>query len=200
MKYILSGFQVAVYEYSQDTVYKKPLSFFQRTMTIVRDEPKLLLKPLELIRWSIGLGTVLKESLERISKRTDLWGDIGCPVIESSGAYYQQKVTQIYDHADNLNGTQYKKLIDDFVEFAYYLLTEKGVIDKCFGFASNFSVHEGRIVLMDIGETYFDEESFIEEISNRKWTEPSVLMGVRKDFVNYWIEKMDAKFLPYLKK
>ncbi len=199
MKKIGSGWQVNVYEYSADTVYKVPHKGLFRYLRVLRDLPFMIFTPRILYQWIQGLEQSQKDSLHNISHTTELWQDLAYPVFESTGAYYQQKVVPLHKYIKNLSEQEFKSLIDDFVIFVSYLHT-KGFIDKSFNFLKNFGILNSKIVLADLGELFCDEQQIQKQIKNRAWSKHYVVLMLSKKYRQYFNSKMDAIFLTQVEK
>jgi len=195
MKRIGYGWQVQVYEYNQDTVYKKPQSLIRSVLVMIKDFPMVIFMPSTLKRLLREVRTIHHESLLKVSKRSDLSDLIGNPIIESSGAYYQQKVIPIHFYIKGLSVKDFKTLVNKFVDFTFDLY-QQGIIDKSFNFLKNFGVdNNGKFVLIDLGELYFDKQQIEDQIQRRPWARPQFLILLSKEKREYFLKMMDGRFV-----
>ena len=129
MRKIGNGWQVNVYEYDTETVYKTPHAGISAFTSIIKDYPAIVLKPRQLWNWVGELQDKQKKSFQYISQRTDLWNDIGQPVLEQSGTYYQKKVTVMREYIKDLSYEEFTAVVDQFVSFTESLHTQKFLIN-----------------------------------------------------------------------
>lgn len=194
MKKIGWGWQVSTYEYSETLVYKKMHSFRGSLLAILRTSPVMIFLPKRLVSWARHLKDRQLDSLQYIRSRTDLWHLIGRPVIESEGNYYQDKAIPLKEYFKLLPREGMNNLIDDFVTLSHELF-QKGFIDKSFNILKNFGMYKEKIILMDIGELFYDENEVREQVKKRPWTKHYVLRIIPKQHRLYFIKKMDERFL-----
>lgn len=194
MKKIGWGWQVSTYEYSNTVVYKKLHPFGGRLLAILRTSPQMIFMPRRLILWARHLKDRQLDSLRYITSRTELWRYIGRPVIELEGNYYQDKAIPLKNYFKSIPEEGMNKVIDDFVYLGYKFFQE-GFIDKSFNFLKNFGFYNGKIILMDIGELFHDQNEVREQIKKRPWTKHYVLRIIPRKQRRYFIEKMDERFL-----
>ena len=194
MKRIGHGWQANTYAYNTETVYKRPhknnIVIFVR---ILRDLPYMIFLPARVIRWMRELKRRQYSSLTYIAQRTDLSSHLGDPVIEPGGGYYQKKVIPLGEYVRHISDEAFRECVDAFARFTYFLRGQ-GVIDKSFNFPKNFGIHDGRIILIDLGELYTDDAEITAQIQRRPWLwHESLLYSQHRR--EYFLEVMDQTFL-----
>ena len=195
MRKLGQGWQVTVHEYSAQRVYKKPQRGFSAYTSILKDFPAILLHPQKLYTWVKDLQRKQKQSLKYISKRVELSHLIGNPTIEIAGGYYQDKVIPIKEYIQRLSWEAFTKLVDDFTEFNYQLF-EKGMIDKSFNFTKNYGIDShGKLILIDLGELFFDSKEIREQIKRKPWARPQFLKKLSREQREYFLRVMEQRFL-----
>lgn len=194
MKKIGSGWQVNVFYCGGNTVFKKIKTPFQSAIKILKDMPLMIFRPRTLILWAQGMKKTHLRSLEFVKNKKSVWKDLGCPIIEQGGNYYQNYAIPLKKVLKNTNEDNSKKIIDEVVNLCYRLYKEEGFIDKSFNILINFGFSNGKVVLVDIGELFFGQE-MIDQIQKRPWVKPYVLRFVFMKNRKYFIQKMDEKFL-----
>ncbi len=193
MKKLGNGWQVNVYEYNSNTVYKKPHSGIRSYMSIIKNFPIIIFAPFVLRKWVNELKKSQLRSLKYISNKTHLRSHIGNPVIENSGSYYQEKAIPIYKYIKDIDEDEFKLLVDEFADFTHFLYQE-GFIDKSFNFLKNFGVLDSKIILIDIGELFFESEKIKKQILNKAWSKSYVLKTIPRKHRNYFLNKMNTTF------
>jgi hypothetical protein len=194
MKKIGSGWQVNVFYCGNNTVYKKIKTPFQSAIKILRDMPLMIFRPKTLISWATGMKATHLRSLEFIKDKTSVWKDVGCPVIETNGNYYQKYATPLREVLKKATHEESKKIIDEAIDVCYRLYKEEGFIDKSFNILINFGVSEGKVILTDIGELFSGQE-MEDQIKKRPWVKPYVLRFLLMKHRDYFIRRMDELFL-----
>ncbi len=189
-----SGWQVFVYEYSKNRVYKKVKKPIFSALKIIKDMPFMVFRPLLLLSWANKMSETHLESLDFVKNKISIWKDLGRPIIEANGNYYQDRVIPLHQFLKDADDESALKIIDDAISLSYKLYKEEGFIDKSFNILINFGVIDGRVILSDIGEL-FHGESMVSQINKRPWYKPYVLRFHLMKHKKYFVEEMDKKFL-----
>ena len=117
------------------------------------------------------------------------------PIIEPLGAYYQRRVVPISEYIIDIPDDNFKDLVHDFKDLVEYLASQ-GIFDKSCNFLKNFGVDSrGNIVLIDLGELFFDEREIKEQIKKKPWSRPQFLLPLTPWRKEYFLEVMEEKFL-----
>lgn len=193
MKKIGSGWQVFVYEYDTHTVYKKVKTSFSSLRKILADMPLMVFRPRRLFSWARKMKVTHLDSINYVKNNRKVWEDLGRPVIEESGNYYQDKVVPLGKFLKGLDEDASRKIIDETIALSYKLFQE-GFIDKSFNILINFGISHGRVVLSDIGEL-FHGERMMTQIEKRPWVKPYVLRFIVMQHRDYFVKEMDKMFL-----
>ncbi len=189
MKKIGGGWQYSVYDMGSSRVLKKPASRAQQY-------------------WQIFWWTCLKKPFWQIlerARRVQLHAEsslcnlqpllpkvalfLGNPVIHKDYSYEQDKATPLEKYFKEHTFEENIKIIDKYAE-VYLLLWSYGFNDQPFKPCRNFGVtHDGRVILLDLGELYFTKEKAKERIQSRHWRSAFFLSWKLKQ---YYVEKMDS--------
>lgn len=195
MKKIGAGWQYNVYDIGNDRVLKKFHPLWRACWIITKDifpfkEHSIFVIP----RYATGMKKKALESFDVLKKVNLDASWIGNPKFVSELDFEQDKVTTLHDYFKSLAESEGQKLIDDFVIFNKKLL-EKGVIDKSFNIGKNFGVNNEReIILTDIGELFYGDESINKQISIKPWSKNYITDHIPQNLVDYFIAKMDTNF------
>ena len=134
------------------------------------------------------------QSLESVKQNTINSSMLGNPVIHDDLSYEQDMLTPLRICLERGTVEQGEKIIDDFAVFNKILI-EHSIIDRNFLITDNFGMNSrGEIVLMDLGELYFNKEMIQKHITEQPWKSEDVILSLPKTLRAYFIKKMDESF------
>jgi hypothetical protein len=196
MKVLGRGWQYTTYDLGNGRVFKKynsaPLAYVIIFFAFLRwGNPK---------PWNIPKRHSLCKNDARASFAKIREGILepwmtGNPKLLDTLDYEQDTLKPLHALFKTITVDEGKKLIDKFVALNTVLLTKR-IIDKSFKIGANFGLdREGRVVLMDLGELYSDENIIEERRRKRVWDSPYLVRGIpNKELREYYIEQMDRNF------
>ena len=77
---------------------------------------------------------------------------------------------------------QNKRVIDDYIALLFHFW-EHGVSDRAFKLPMNFGVtDDGRLILLDLGELYFEKEKAFQRVRARPWESVLISDEVLNDY------------------
>ncbi len=190
------GWQYTVYDLGNDRVYKSFNSYQDSFKIILRDWWFAFWKVLILVKEMKNNATkslnFLDQFLIQHPMQAVLFGNlkrIGELDIE------QDKVIPLKIYLKNCSAEESKIIIDKFVELCR-LFFKYGFMDKSLKVGENFGIDKnGQIILMDIGEIWFDEKSVERQIKNRVWTSWWWMRCIPRSLRKYYVQEMDKVFL-----
>lgn len=138
------------------------------------------------------------ESLKEIKKTTLNFSLFGNPLIyEDNLTYEQDRIIPLRAYFRTATFEESKLVVDKFIELNKLLL-QHPFVDKSFNLGANFGITaEGRVVLADIGELFFEKEKVKKQIKMRIWAKWYVLNKLPPKLNAYFIEQMDRHILPF---
>ncbi len=120
---------------------------------------------------------------------------LGHPTMRNELDYEQDKVTPLRHYLERATLKEGKQIIDDFIKCNQTLI-QHSVIDRNFMITDNFAMNaDGKIVLMDLGELYFDAKKIRDHITQRPWATFDVVSSLPRHLRVFFVEKMDATFV-----
>lgn len=190
------GWQYTVYDLGNGRVYKKFNPYQESFKIILRDRWYIFWMVPSLIREmkvnAMRSLDFLDQFLTQHPMQAVLFGNykrINELDIE------QDKVISLKVYFKNHPLEENKIVIDQFVELCR-LFYGYGFMDKALKIGDNFGVNKnGQIVLMDIGEIWFDEKSVEKQIKNRVWRSWWWTRCVPRKLRKYYLQEMDRVFL-----
>lgn len=194
MTYLGRGWQYTAYDLGNGRVLKKFNTRLQAYALMLRESFPYTDFPL----WKFGAQyterrAIAVESLKLI-QATDLDRSLfGNPIVLNDTDYEQDKVMPLEAYLAGLSFEEGKKCIDRFVALTMKLVAHR-LVDRSFLIGKNYGVHaEGRIVLLDIGELYAQEDQIQRRIAVKPWDHPYVTGTVPPALRGYFVEQMDQR-------
>lgn len=190
------AWQYTVYDLRNGRVYKKFNSYDESFKIILRDWWFVFWKTPSLVKEmkdsAIKSLDFLENFLGQHPEYKALFGNferIGELDIE------QDKVVPLKIYFKNHLTEENKIFIDKFVELCR-IFFKFGFMDKALKVGENFGINkDGQVILMDIGEIWFDKDSVKKQIKNRVWTSWWWMRCVPRELREYYIREMDKVFL-----
>lgn len=196
MKVLGRGWQYTAYDLGNGRVLKKynstPLAYLIIFLAFLRwGNPK----PWNVPKRHRQCREDAKKSLAKVREGILEPWMMGNPKILEGLNYEQDKLQPLHKVLGQIPVFEGKKLIDNFVAFNSMLL-EKKLIDKSFKIGVNFGLDvQDRVVLMDIGELYSNEQAIEERRKKRVWDSPYLVRAIpNKELREYYIKQMDTHF------
>ena len=70
------------------------------------------------------------------------------------------------------------------------------MIDKSFNFTKNYGIDShGKLILIDLGELFFDSKEIREQIKRKPWARPQFLKKLSREQREYFLRVMEQRFL-----
>ena len=107
----------------------------------------------------------------------------------------QDKVIPLKVYFENHSIEENKIVIDKFVELNR-LFFKHGFMDKALKVGENFGINEaGQVILMDIGEIWFDKNNVRQQVEKRVWRSRYWTRCIPCGLKKYYLREMDKVFL-----
>jgi hypothetical protein len=165
------GFQYNVYDLANGRVFKCPVATWQCYARIFawrfpfRDTSVWSLRrEVRQIRIDAARSLeMIRPLLPRVSH------DLGNPFFLGDLCYEQDRATVLEDYFRSHSLSESKDAIDQYIVLLFRLW-EHGFNDRPFKFHLNFGMNKsGNVILLDLGELYFEKEKALERIKARLW-------------------------------
>ncbi len=190
------GWQYTVYDLGNGRVYKK----FNTKLEAYR----IMLKDRWYIFWRLpGYLKKMKKNVKKsfqFLEKNDIDGDLIGNFKRRKGLDYEQdKAVPLKDYCKKLSRDSKKEcraIVDKFIKLVDTLYSDYGCMDKAMKFGKNFGIdNNGQVVLIDIGEIWFEPKSIKKRVKKRTWLNVDNMEGVLKYLREYYIQELDKIFL-----
>ena len=190
------GWQYTVYDLGNGRVYKKFNSHDESFRIILKDWWFVFWKTPSLVKEmkdsAIKSLDFLENFLNKHPEHKILFGNFK-RVNEFD--IEQDKVIPLKVYFQNHSIKENKIVIDKFVELCWLFL-EWGFMDKALKVGENFGINEnGQVILMDIGEIWFNNEKVKRQIDNKVWRSWWWSRCISRKLKKYYFQEMDKVFL-----
>lgn len=184
MKKIGEGLQYTVYDLGNGRTFKKPTNVLQRCCRVLAWRFPFLETPI----WTIPRD-ILRV---RADARRSLGGlrpllpfislELGSPTINDDFSYEQDRAVVVTDYFRTHSLASNKRVIDEYVALLFRFW-EHGFTERAFKILMNFGVTaDDRLILLDLGELYFEKETARQRIRACPWEGALILDAVLNEY------------------
>jgi hypothetical protein len=171
LRRIGAGLQYTVYDLGNGRVFKRPASNWECYARMFAWRfPFRKIKPWKLPDEVARIRADAARSLERIKPLLPRVGpSLGNPMLHDRLCYEQDRATVLEDYFRNHTLGENKAVVDQYIALLFHLWGQ-GFNDGPFKFTLNFGMDPGgKVILLDLGELYFEKEKALERIRVREW-------------------------------
>lgn len=165
------GVQYTVYDLGNGRVFKRPTTFWESYRRVLAWR----LPFHKTAIWSAHrdvrrIKSYAERSLENIrALLPEISRELGNPVIYSDHSYEQDIAVVVDDYFRDHSFGENKELIDRYVGLLFRFW-EFGFSEWPFKMCFNYGVdRSGALILIDLGELYFDKQKAVQRIAKRHW-------------------------------
>ncbi len=196
MKKIGQGWQYTVWDIGENRVRKTFNTKYQAYSIFLRECFPYIHYPI----WKFPKfhKDLRKKAVESISwvRQTNLELSLFAnPKILNDCDYEQDRIVTLGEHLKHASQKDGEDTINAFVSLNKFLL-QNSVIDKSFLIGKNYGLDaHGKVILIDIGELFFDKDKIERQIKLQPWDHTYVTSTIPKKFRNYFVSEMNKHFI-----
>lgn len=190
MQRIGEGLQYTVYTLGNGRVFKKPASVLESCYRVLVWRYPYLEMPI----WKIPHDVLRLKANTRASLiglrplLPSLSIELGNPIVNDDCSFEQDFAIVMADYFQTHAPADNRRVIDHYIALLFRFW-EYGITDRSFKLSMNFGVTHGRVILLDLGELYFEKEIAHERIHARIWERAPVHDAALNE---YYFEAMNT--------
>lgn len=195
MNRVGEGIQYTAYDLGNGRIFKRPTTFLECGRRMLAWRYPFI----ELPIWTIPRDILRAKRDARTSLAglrpllPDLSLELGNPAINDDLSYEQDRAVAVGDYFRTHSLTQNKRAVDQYIVLLFRFW-EYGFNDRPFKLPLNFGVtDDDRIILLDLGELYFEKEKALLRIHARLWEKVFIPDPALKA---YYCKAMDRAMTP----
>ena len=195
MRMINRGWQYTVYDLGNGRVLKKINSRFVSYLMMLHDSFPYIKHPV----WKFpGYFARCRRdaalSMKAVSQTSIESWKLGNPKVLDELSYEQDKMVPLKEYWKAVGLDESQRVIDDFVSLCEFLVANS-LVDKNFNIGENFAIDsQGRVILEDLGELYFQTDMIAEQLKKRPWADYDNTHIVPRELRSYFVGRMDEAF------